>query len=47
MAERLEAVGGSLEIRSSPGAGTRLTATAPIQVGTSEDREEPLQARAG
>jgi len=30
MRERLEAVGGSLEIHSKPGAGTRLTAAVPV-----------------
>jgi signal transduction histidine kinase len=32
MVERLEAIGGTLDIRSSPGAGTRLNATIPAQV---------------
>lgn len=32
MRERLEAVGGSLEIRSRPGAGTRLQAAVPLRV---------------
>ena len=30
MVERVEAIGGSIEIRSNPGAGTRLTATVPL-----------------
>jgi signal transduction histidine kinase len=29
MVERVEAAGGSLDIRSAPGAGTRVTATMP------------------
>jgi len=32
MSERLEAVGGTLEIRSSPGSGTRLSVTVPVEV---------------
>lgn len=30
MVERLEAIGGTLEVRSAPGAGTHVTATAPL-----------------
>ena len=37
MVERLEAIGGSLDICSSPGAGTRLTATVPPRVVQSMD----------
>ena len=33
MAERLEAIGGTFKIYSQPGAGTRLTATAPVSGG--------------
>lgn len=32
MSERLEAIGGTLQIRSNPGSGTRLTAVAPSSV---------------
>jgi signal transduction histidine kinase len=32
MAERLEAIHGTLEIRSNPGAGTRVDVTAPLSV---------------
>jgi len=32
MEERLEAIGGTLKIRSKPGAGTRLEATVPLHV---------------
>jgi signal transduction histidine kinase len=32
MVERLQAIGGTLEISSTPGAGTRLTATVPVHV---------------
>ena len=32
MQERLEAVGGSFEIHSRPGAGTRLKAAVPVPV---------------
>jgi signal transduction histidine kinase len=32
MVERLEAIGGTLEISSKSGAGTRLTATVPVHV---------------
>jgi signal transduction histidine kinase len=32
MKERLEAIGGSLEIRSAPSSGTRVMATAPLEV---------------
>lgn len=35
MVERLEAIGGSLQVRSQPGAGTRLTATVPLDVSQS------------
>ncbi len=35
MVERLEAMGGSLEVSSRPGAGTRLTATVPFDVSAS------------
>jgi signal transduction histidine kinase len=37
MDERLEAVGGTFEIRSTPGGGTRLEATIPL--GLSQDSE--------
>jgi signal transduction histidine kinase len=39
MVERMEAVGGSLEIHSRPGAGTRLTARAPSQAVESAPTE--------
>jgi signal transduction histidine kinase len=32
MVERLEAIGGALEVRSSPGTGTRVTAIVPAEV---------------
>ena len=32
MSERLEAIGGTLQIRSDPGSGTRLTAVAPSAI---------------
>ena len=32
MKERLEAIGGFLDIRSSPGCGTRVEATVPLDV---------------
>ena len=32
MSERLEAIGGTLEIRSQPGAGTRLDVRVPFRV---------------
>ena len=32
MTERLEAIGGTLEIRSKPGSGTRLQVRAPLRV---------------
>ena len=38
MSERLEAIGGTLEIRSKPGAGTRLEVRVPLRVGTSRTR---------
>ena len=34
MAERLEAMGGTLEIRSQPGAGTRLELRVPFRVAS-------------
>ena len=36
MRERVEAVGGVLQIQSSPGAGTRLEVTVPLGVGHAE-----------
>jgi signal transduction histidine kinase len=41
MVERLEAIGGSLEISSTPGAGTRLTGTIPPAVVHSADAMMP------
>jgi signal transduction histidine kinase len=35
MVERVEAIGGSLEVRSQPGAGTRLIATVPFEASES------------
>ena len=35
MRERMEAVAGTLEIRSTPGAGTRITVTVPLDVAQS------------
>ncbi len=37
MVERVEALGGSLDIRSTPGAGTLLTATIPLHAVQSRD----------
>ena len=37
MRERLEAIGGSLEIRSTPGTGTRLTAVVPLLAAQQAD----------
>jgi signal transduction histidine kinase len=37
MKERVEALGGSLEIRSSTGAGTRVEATVPLDAVQSSD----------
>jgi signal transduction histidine kinase len=34
MAERLEAIGGRLDIRSEPGAGTHLEASVPLPVAS-------------
>ena len=42
MGERLEAIGGTLEIRSKPGAGTRLEVSVPLRVA----RPERLQSDA-
>ena len=44
MGERLQAIGGTLEIRSTPGAGTRLTITAPLSA--TADAEPPHHAEA-
>jgi signal transduction histidine kinase len=41
MKERLEAIGGSLEIRSSPGGGTRVEATVPLDVIKSGGATQP------
>jgi signal transduction histidine kinase len=41
MKERLEAVGGSLEIRSTPGAGTRVEAAVPLDVVQSGESTRP------
>jgi hypothetical protein len=37
MTERVEAMGGSLDIRSTPGVGTRVMATVPVPVPSSTD----------
>jgi signal transduction histidine kinase len=42
MQERVEAVAGSLEIRSTPGGGTRITATVPLDVA---QRSEGIYAK--
>jgi signal transduction histidine kinase len=42
MVERLEAIGGSLHIQSSPGSGTCVTATLPAVVLHSTDRALPI-----
>ena len=41
MKERLEAIGGFLEIRSSPGCGTRVEATVPLDVIQSGEATRP------
>jgi signal transduction histidine kinase len=41
MKERLEAIGGSLDIRSSPGSGTRVEATVPLDVIQSGEATRP------
>jgi signal transduction histidine kinase len=41
MKERLEAIGGSFEIRSGPGCGTRVEATVPLEVIQSGDVTRP------
>jgi signal transduction histidine kinase len=41
MKERLEALGGSLEIRSNPGFGTRVEATAPLDAVQSSEATRP------
>jgi signal transduction histidine kinase len=46
MVERLEAVGGSFEICSNPGAGTRLTATVSLHVAQSTDWMPPGEVAA-
>ena len=46
MVERLEAAGGSLEIMSNPGAGTRLTATVSLHVAQSTDAMPPGEVAA-
>ena len=38
MKERLEAIGGVLEIHSSPGCGTRVEATVPLDVAQAASR---------
>jgi signal transduction histidine kinase len=40
MGERLEAIGGKLQIRSRPGDGTRVEATVPLRLGQSEETAE-------
>jgi signal transduction histidine kinase len=42
MRERVEALGGTLEVRSEPGAGTRVAATIPLP----RSSEEPAHAAA-
>ena len=44
MGERLEAIGGTLEIRSTPGAGTRLEVTVPIDVVKRLGKRPPSDA---
>jgi signal transduction histidine kinase len=36
MRERLESIGGTLDIRSKPGAGTRLEVTVPLRTVANE-----------
>jgi signal transduction histidine kinase len=40
MRERAESVGGRLQIDSSPGQGTRITVTLPVETAPSAPREE-------
>ena len=46
MKERLEAIGGLLEIRSSPGCGTRVEATVPLDVAQSGVATRPERQHA-
>ena len=41
MKERMEAIGGFLEIRSGPGCGTRVEATVPLDVIQSVEETRP------
>jgi signal transduction histidine kinase len=47
MLERLQAVGGSLELTSSPGAGTRLVATVPWHIPPSDSLAQREPDRSG
>jgi signal transduction histidine kinase len=49
MVDRLDAIGGRLEVRSSPGAGTVVTASVPVAPGgpmtrPDQDAQEPVAA---
>ena len=46
MRERVEQVGGQVEVESSPGAGTRLTVTVPAEPAMPGEREVPAQREA-
>jgi signal transduction histidine kinase len=47
MVERVEAIGGTFEIRSSRGAGTTLTATVPLNVTRRRDKTSQDQGSGG
>jgi signal transduction histidine kinase len=47
MADRLEAVGGSLRVESAPGAGTTVTGTVPVGSGQTEAASQAASSRSG
>jgi signal transduction histidine kinase len=46
MADRLDAIGGTLEVQSAPGAGTTITGTLPVRAGPQADAAPATDAPA-
>ena len=47
MRERVEALGGTFELASEPGSGTRVSATIPLPGGTTEQADAAVATAAG